>query len=94
MMCYLQVTSEILERDAKVKKIILDIYDCVLTMFKSEAFKKVFDSESSMYTETVENHRKQLERKEYPIVVAGKITNTIIYDKVNKGKIHVTNRKF
>lgn len=66
-----QVTSEILERDAKVKKIILDIYDCVLTMFKSEAFKKVFDSESSMYTETVENHKKQLERKEYPIVVAG-----------------------
>lgn len=77
MMCYLQATSEvvgqILERDAKVKKMILDIYDYVLTMFKSEAFEKVLDSETSMYIATVENYKKQLERKEYPIVVAGKI---------------------
>lgn len=77
MMCYLQVTSEvvgqILERDAKVKKMILDIYDSVLTMFKSEAFENVLDSETSMYTATMENYKKQLERKDYPIVVAGKI---------------------
>lgn len=77
MMCYLQVTSEvvgqILERDATVKKMILDIYDSVLTMFKSEAFENVLDSETSMYTATMENYKKQLERKDYPIVVAGKI---------------------
>lgn len=91
MMCYLQVISEILERDVKVKKIILDIYDCVLIMFKLEVFKKVFDFELSMYIEIVENYKKQLERKEYFIVVVGKIMNIIIYDKVNKGKIYVIN---
>lgn len=66
-----EVVGQILERDAKVKKMILDIYDYVLTMFKSEAFEKVLDSETSMYIATVENYKKQLERKEYPIVVAG-----------------------
>lgn len=65
--------GRILERDAKVKTMMLDIYDSVLTMFKLKAFEKVLDSETSMYIATVENYKKQLERKEYPIVVAGKI---------------------
>lgn len=63
--------GRILERDAKVKTMILDIYDSVLTMFKLKASEKVLDSETSMYIATVENYKKQLERKKYPIVVAG-----------------------
>lgn len=50
--------SEILERDVKVKKMILDIYDFVLIMFKLEVFKKVFDFEISMYIVIVENYKK------------------------------------
>lgn len=65
--------GKILERDAKVKTMVLDVCDSVLTMLKSKAFEKVLDSEKSMYIATVENYKKQLERKEYPIVVAGKI---------------------
>lgn len=61
MMFYLQVASgimgRILERDAKVKTMILDIYDSVLTMFKLKAFEKVLDSETSMYIATVENYK-------------------------------------
>lgn len=63
----------ILERDAKVTTMMLDIYDSVLTMFKLKAFEKLLDSETSMYIATAENCRKQLERKQYPIVLAGKI---------------------
>lgn len=77
MKCVFQATSEvmgrILERDAKVKTMILDIYESVLTTFKLKTFEKVLDSERSMYIANIEGYIKQLERKQYPIVVAGKI---------------------
>lgn len=75
MQYYFQATSEvigrILERDAKVKKMILDIYYSVLTTLKK--IENVRGLESSMHIATVEGYIKQLERKQYPIVVAGKI---------------------
>lgn len=77
MKCVFQATSEvmgrILERDAKVKTMILDIYESVLTTCKLKTFEKVLDSERSMYIANIEGYIKQLERKQYPIVVAGKI---------------------
>lgn len=77
MKYYFQATSEvigrILERDAKVKKMILDIYESVLTTFKLKTFENVLGSERSMRIATIEGFIKQLERKHYPIVVAGKI---------------------
>lgn len=77
MKYYFQATSEvigrILERDAKVKKMILDIYESVLTTFKLKTFENVLGSERSMRIATIECFIKELERKRYPIVVAGKI---------------------
>lgn len=77
MKCYFKATSEvmgrILERDAKVKTRILDIYESVLTTFKLKTFENVLGSERSMYIANIEGYIKQLERKQYPIVVAGKI---------------------
>lgn len=52
---------------------VLDVCDFVLIMLKLKVFEKVFDFEKSMYIVIVENYKKQLERKEYFIVVVGKI---------------------
>lgn len=68
-----EMMGQILENDEKLKTMILDLYDSVLTMIKSKSFEKVIDSETLMYLATIENYRKQLERKQYRIVVAGKI---------------------
>lgn len=66
-----EVIGRILERDAKVKKMILDIYESVLTTFKLKTFENVLGSERSMRIATIECFIKELERKRYPIVVAG-----------------------
>lgn len=66
-----EMMGQILENDEKLKTMILDLYDSVLTMIKSKSFEKVIDSETLMYLATIENYRKQLERKQYRIVVAG-----------------------
>lgn len=50
---------------------ILDIYEFVLIMLKK--FENVCGLESSMYIVIVEGYIKQLERKQYFIVVVGKI---------------------
>lgn len=65
-----------------MKTLILDVYDSLLTMFKMKNFKNVMDSETKNYIETVESNKKQLERKQFQIVVAGKISeiSTSIYE--------------
>lgn len=50
---------------------ILDIYEFVLIMLKK--IENVCGLESSMYILIVEGYIKQLERKQYFIVVVGKI---------------------
>lgn len=50
---------------------ILDIYEFVLIMLKK--IENVCGLESSMYIVIVEGYIKQLERKQYFIVVVGKI---------------------
>lgn len=65
--------GRILERDVKVKKMILDIYEFVLIMFKLKIFENVFGLERSMCIVIIECFIKELERKCYFIVVVGKI---------------------
>lgn len=57
---------------------ILDIYEFVLIMLKK--FENVCGLESSMYIVIVEGYIKQLERKQYFIVVVGKIDGMELYN--------------
>lgn len=67
----IEVIGRVLERDTKIKRMISDLYDSVLTMSKMKNFEKFLDSETSVNIAIVDTYKKQLERKEYPIVVAG-----------------------
>lgn len=73
-MFYIQATFDvigrILDRDATVKTMISDVYDSLLTMFKMKNFANVMDSDTNI--ESVESNKRQLERKQFQIVVAGK----------------------
>jgi hypothetical protein len=65
----------ILERDAEVRKIVADLYTSLLDILKMRQFEKNLGEEMTKeyngYIATIENYRKQLERRHCPIVVAG-----------------------
>ncbi|XP_061179749.1 uncharacterized protein LOC133188377 [Saccostrea echinata] len=70
-----EVMGEILERDAKMRKIVADLYSSLLDMLKMQNFEKNLGTEMTKeyngYISTIEIYRQQLERRHCPIVVAG-----------------------
>ncbi|XP_062578136.1 bacterial dynamin-like protein [Saccostrea cucullata] len=70
-----EVMGEMLERDARMRKIVADLYTSLIRMLEMPNFKKNLGTEMTKeyngYISTVEKYREQLERRHCPIVVAG-----------------------
>ncbi|XP_062578134.1 uncharacterized protein LOC134240036 [Saccostrea cucullata] len=70
-----EVMGEMLERDARMRKIVADLYTSLLDMLTMPNFEKNLGTEMTKeyngYISTVMKYRRQLERRHCPIVVAG-----------------------